>query len=50
MQRDRAVLVERVAFAVDLLGVGGDHLAGHLADDLQDAAVVVHGVGGVRGA
>ena len=47
MQRDGAVLVERVAFAVDLLGVGGDHLAGHFADDLQHAAVVVHGVGRV---
>ena len=47
MQRDRAVVVERVAFVVDLLGVGGDHFAGHLADDLQHAAVVVHRVGGV---
>ena len=47
VQRDRAVVVERVALVVDLLGVGGDHLAGHLADDLQDAAVVVDGVGGV---
>ena len=32
------------------LGVGGDHLAGDLADDLQDAAVVVHGVGRVDAA
>ncbi len=47
VQRDGAVVVERVAFAVDLLGVGGDHFAGHLADDLQHAAVVVHGVGRV---
>ena len=30
-----------------VFGVLGDHLAGGLADDLQDAAVVVHGVGGV---
>ena len=50
VERDRAVVVERVAFAVDLLGVGGDHVAGHFADDFQHAAVVVHGVGGVAGA
>ena len=47
MERHGAVLVQRVAFVVDLLGVGGDHFAGHFADDLQHAAVVVHGVGGV---
>ena len=47
MQRDGAVVVELVSFPIDLLGVGGDHVAGHLPDDLQDAAVVVDGVGGV---
>ena len=49
MQSDRAVLVERVAFVVDLLGIGRDHVAGHVADDLQNAAIVVHGVGLVHG-
>ena len=48
MQRDRAVAVERIAADIDLFGVGGDHLARHLADDLQHAAVVIDGVGGVR--
>ena len=47
VQRDGAVVVQRVALAVDLLGVGGDHLAGHLADDLQNAAIVVDRVGRV---
>ena len=41
VERDGAVVVELVAFLVDCLGVGGDHLAGDLADDVQDAAVVV---------
>ena len=32
---------------IDLFGVAGDHLAGHLADDFQHAAVVVDRVGRV---
>ncbi len=48
VERDRAVLVQRVAFVVDLLGIGSDHVAGHVADDLQNAAIVVHRVGLVR--
>ena len=47
MQRDRAVVVQRVAADIDFLGVGGDHFAGHFADDLQNAAVVIDGVRGV---
>ena len=48
VQRHRAVVVERVALAIDLLGVRGDHLAADLAQDREDAAIVVHGVGRIQ--
>ena len=50
VQRDGAVVVQRVPLAVDLLGVRGDHFGGHLADDLQHAAIVIDRVGRVSGA
>ena len=48
MERDRAVVVQRVPLVVDLLGVRGDHFGGHLADDFQNAAIVIDRVGRVQ--
>ena len=40
VQCDRAVVVERVAVAVDDFGVRGDRIDGDIADDLEHAAAV----------
>ena len=48
VQRDGAVFVQRVAFAIDRFRVGRDRLAGDRADDLERAAVIVDRVGRVQ--
>ena len=49
VQRNGPIPVELVAFAVDLLGPGGDDVPRQVADDLHDPGVVVERVGHVRG-
>ena len=36
------IVLDSGTFVIDALGIGGDHVAAHLAGDLQHAAVVVH--------
>ena len=44
VERDRAVLVERVPLAIDSLRVAGDRLGCHFADDFQHPPVIVDDV------
>jgi hypothetical protein len=43
-QRDRSVVVQAVALVIDLLAARSDTVGRDIADDLEDAAIVVDGI------